>query len=60
MPRAPQHQQPFVHLSRLIREQQQRHRTRCDLRHLDDRLLADIGLDRDTVKREVSKPFWRQ
>ncbi|MDX5377220.1 MAG: DUF1127 domain-containing protein [Halomonas sp.] len=46
-------------LSRWIREQQRRHRTRCDLRHLDDHLLADIGLDRDTVKREVRKPFWR-
>lgn len=49
----------LVQLSRWFRDRQQRHRTRCDLRHLDDHLLADIGLDRDTVLREVSKPFWR-
>ncbi|MGQ4880750.1 DUF1127 domain-containing protein [Billgrantia sp. LNSP4103-1] len=46
-------------LSRWLRDQQQRHRTRCDLRHLDDHLLADIGLDRDTVRREVNKRFWQ-
>jgi uncharacterized protein YjiS (DUF1127 family) len=49
----------FIHLSRWIRSRQQRHRTRCDLRHLDDHLLADIGLDRSTAEREVRKPFWR-
>ena len=26
---------------------------------LDDHLLRDIGLDRDTVRRETAKPFWR-
>ncbi len=51
--------QRLVQLFRWFRNQQQRHRSRCDLRHLDDRLLADIGLDRDTVRREVRKPFWR-
>ncbi|MBW6392550.1 DUF1127 domain-containing protein [Billgrantia antri] len=49
----------LFHLFRLFREQQRRHRTRGELRHLDDRLLADIGLDRETVRREVRKPFWR-
>ncbi|UYG03870.1 DUF1127 domain-containing protein [Halomonas sp. LR3S48] len=49
----------LLQLSRLYRDQQQRHRSRRDLRDLDDHLLADIGLDRDTVEREVSKPFWR-
>ena len=49
----------FVHLSRWLRSRQQRHRTRYDLRHLDDHLLADIALDQATVGREVRKPFWR-
>ncbi|MCE8004743.1 DUF1127 domain-containing protein [Billgrantia ethanolica] len=49
----------FLHLSRWLRNRQQRHRTRYDLRHLDDHLLADIGLDRAAVEREVRKPFWR-
>ncbi|MGR2738648.1 DUF1127 domain-containing protein [Billgrantia sp. Q4P2] len=49
----------FIHLSRWIKDQQQRHRSRQELRHLDDHLLADIGLDRDTIAREVRKPFWR-
>ncbi len=31
---------------------------RRQLRALDDRLLADIGLTRADVAKEVSKPFW--
>jgi len=26
---------------------------------LDDRLLRDMGLDRDSVAHEVRKPFWQ-
>ncbi len=29
------------------------------LSSLDDHLLQDIGLARDDVDREVTKPFWR-
>ena len=25
----------------------------------DDRLLRDVGLSRDEVRREAAKPFWR-
>ena len=37
----------------------QRSRQRTALGALDDRLLDDVGLDRDDVAREVGKPFWR-
>ncbi|MFQ3788520.1 DUF1127 domain-containing protein [Halomonas sp. A29] len=49
----------LFHLFRLVRDQRQRHRSRQVLRNLDDHLLADIGLDRATVEREIHKPFWR-
>ncbi|WP_111415536.1 DUF1127 domain-containing protein [Billgrantia lactosivorans] len=49
----------LLRLPRRLRDQRRRHRTRYDLRHLDDHLLADIGLDRAAVEREVRKPFWR-
>jgi len=26
---------------------------------LNDRMLADIGLDRAMIGREIDKPFWR-
>ena len=35
-----------------------RHRSRQALGRLDDRLLADIGLDRDQARREAARPFW--
>ncbi len=34
-------------------------RQRKQLAKLDDHLLADIGLSREQVQVEVSKPFWR-
>ncbi|MBF0279929.1 MAG: DUF1127 domain-containing protein [SAR324 cluster bacterium] len=36
-----------------------RSRQRQALLNLDDHLLADIGLDRDTVIGESSKNFWQ-
>ncbi len=36
-----------------------RARQRRHLAALDDNLLRDIGIDRASVWREVSKPFWR-
>jgi len=32
---------------------------RQELSDLDDRILRDIGLDREVVRREIEKPFWR-
>lgn len=37
---------------------QERGRQRRRLSELDDRMLADIGLTRADVSREVAKPFW--
>ena len=37
----------------------QQSRQRTALRALDDRLLDDMGLNRDDVEREVREPFWR-
>ena len=32
---------------------------RQDLAELEDHQLRDIGLTRDDIRRECSKPFWR-
>jgi len=37
----------------------ERRRQRRQLQRLDDRLLADIGLDRAHAEFEASKPFWK-
>ncbi len=37
----------------------ERRRDRDVLSRLDDRMLADIGLSRGDVMREIAKPFWR-
>jgi uncharacterized protein YjiS (DUF1127 family) len=42
-----------------LRAWQQRRRSRRDLLMLDDHLLRDIGLTRDQIATESSKPFWR-
>lgn len=33
-------------------------RSRADLLEMDDRMLADIGLDRATAKHEGQRGFW--
>ncbi|MBX3497892.1 MAG: DUF1127 domain-containing protein [Alphaproteobacteria bacterium] len=33
-------------------------RSRADLLEMDDRMLADIGLDRATAKSEGQRGFW--
>lgn len=38
----------------------QRATERAQLAKLDDRLLADVGIDRETAHRESRKPFWRR
>jgi len=42
-----------------VRGWTERQRQRHALAALDDRLLADIGVTRYEVAREVAKPFWR-
>ncbi|ODC03471.1 hypothetical protein BFW38_07845 [Terasakiispira papahanaumokuakeensis] len=37
----------------------ERHHSRQMLRHLDARLLRDIGLTEADAQREVSKPIWK-
>ena len=37
----------------------ERRRQRRQLQRLDDRLLADIGLDRARADYEANKPFWK-
>ena len=49
----------IVSPSRLAAIWHDRWLTRQKLAELDDHLLRDIGLDRDTVRRETAKPFWR-
>ena len=41
-----------------IRVWMERGRQRQHLAELDDRLLADVGLTREQVEYEISKPFW--
>ena len=36
-----------------------RRQGRRDLRELDDRLLADVGISREDALSEAGKPFWR-
>lgn len=36
-----------------------RSQERLHLKELDDHLLQDLGLSREQVEREISKPFWR-
>lgn len=38
---------------------QKRLADRQNLRAMDDHMLADIGLDRADISREIAKPFWQ-
>ncbi|SDS09619.1 Uncharacterized conserved protein YjiS, DUF1127 family [Halopseudomonas sabulinigri] len=51
---------PIPSLFRLLRLALQHHQQRRDYRHLlklDEHLLADIGLTREQIQRELAKPF---
>jgi uncharacterized protein YjiS (DUF1127 family) len=43
----------------LLRRWQERARTRPQLCELSDHILRDVGLTRDAVLREATRPFWR-
>lgn len=45
-------------LARCVWTWQERARERHRLERLDGPALADMGLTRDDVEREASKPFW--
>ena len=56
---APQRAPILERLLRTLILWHHRARSRAALRHLDDRLLRDVGLDRATVERIGSKRFWQ-
>ena len=43
----------------LLKHWHGRGRQRRALTNLDDDLLADIGITRQDVRHEISKPFWK-
>lgn len=45
-------------LTRLVTQWLTRRRERLALAELDDRLLRDIGIDRQSALREAGRPFW--
>lgn len=44
----------------LLRLWYHRARSRSQLRELDERLLRDIGISRETARFVADKPFWRE
>lgn len=44
---------------RAVKFWMERSRQRKHLALLDDRMLEDIGLSREQVQQEISKPFWK-
>ena len=48
-----------VELATAVLDWQERLRQRADLRGLDDRMLADLGLSRADIERECGKSFWQ-
>lgn len=48
----------MVHFVTLC-EWQRRAEMRARMARLDDRMLDDIGLDREQVDAEAAKPFWK-
>lgn len=51
---------PAVRLFDCLGRWSERSRQRTALGRLDDRLLADIGVDHATAATEGDKPFWRK
>jgi uncharacterized protein YjiS (DUF1127 family) len=44
---------------RLWQRWRQRVRTRAELREMDARALADIGMDREAARQEACRFFWQ-
>ena len=49
----------LIHAFDQIGDWQQRSAERRMLMTLDERVLGDLGLSRDSVDAEASKPFWK-
>lgn len=50
---------PLLVVTRFLATAMHRLQSRRELRELDARLLADIGLDRAEALEEARKPFWQ-
>lgn len=46
-------------ITKKIKYWMERSHQRKQLAKLDDRMLNDIGLSREQVKKEISQPFWK-
>ena len=46
-------------VTRLFNQTKSRQIQLQDLRHLDERMLRDIGLTRADLRKEMTKPIWR-
>ena len=46
-------------IAHMVHVWQERAQARRQLAELDDHLLRDIGVDRDSLRHEIDKPFWR-
>lgn len=51
--------QLLLRLLRLLQRWQRNYRTRQQLAQLDDRQLADVGINHSERAAELDKPFWR-
>jgi uncharacterized protein YjiS (DUF1127 family) len=49
----------LIHALDAVGDWQERAAERHRLMTLDERALGDLGLNRDSVDAEASKPFWR-
>lgn len=49
-----------MRLTATLRLWRERARMRGELRRIDERLLADVGLSVRDADREAAKPFWRK
>jgi len=51
---------PIANLRAQTSVWQLRHKSRRELRRVEDHILRDIGIDREAANREASKRFWQE
>ena len=56
---APRRNSFLRHVIRLLQRWRERTRSHPQLYELDDHILRDIGLTRDTLLCESTRPYWR-